>query len=384
MSVSTSPDGARVARPRLRGLDYARGVAALLVLVLHFGEFMRARAELPSWHAFGDLCKLLTAEWIDFGKIGIAAFFCVSGAIIPSSLPLQAESRAARTAALQRFAVARLFRLYPMYWASLLLAVLLGWAEVSGAALWVNATMLQRFVGVRDALGVYWTLQIELIFYGLCALLFALGRLHEPRVQDWAWRTMLGLGVLTAAARYATGIKLPAALFMALMLMFFCCRHRRAIVAQRDAQGERPRPRDYLLLVAGIFVICRLAYSRDYGFGETWYRYFFSYLIGIALFQLLARAHDLAFGRALALLGEASYALYLLHPVVGFLVLDAFRRAGGDPWLAFALATVSSLLTSYLAYRLIEAPAISFGRRVVKRLRSVEQPAAVDQTARVS
>ena len=38
-----------------------------------------------------------------------------------------------------------------------------------------NLTMLQQFAGIENVIGLYWTLQIELIFYGLCVLLFCAG-----------------------------------------------------------------------------------------------------------------------------------------------------------------------------------------------------------------
>lgn len=366
--MSSTPTPAELASerarpPRYRGLDYVRGLASVIVVCQHYSEFIRARAVTPEWTAFGALAKTLISEWVDFGKIGIAAFFCVSGAIIPISLAV--KGNVGRKLALKRFGLARFFRLYPMYWTSLLLAIAMGWAEVSGSALLVNATMLQRFVGVQDALGVYWTLQIELIFYAACAGLFAVGYLHRPDIQTWLWRGILGLGVLLAVARYATGLKLPVALALALSLMFFCCRWRMYLLSPNEPSVDRPSLVDYATLVIGILVVCCFAYSRDYGFGETWYRYFISYMVGLLLFKLLASATLPRAGKVLAPLGQSSYALYLLHPIVGFEVLDLFRRFWPTaPVVACGVALVASIAASYLAYALLEMPAIALGKRL--------------------
>jgi peptidoglycan/LPS O-acetylase OafA/YrhL len=355
-------DHARAQSGRFVGLDYVRGIAALLVAILHMCEFCEKHGGTAAWMAFGRQAKLVTSGWIDFGKIGIAAFFCVSGAIIPQSLPAD-DCGTDRRASLARFGAARFFRLYPMYWTSLVLAIVLGSAEVSGAALVVNATMLQRFVGVADALGVYWTLQIELIFYGMCAVMFWFGVLHRHAVQTRTWRIMLAMGIAMAAVRYVTGYRLPVAIFLALTLMFFSCRWRGHFLSR---EGEKAPPaHDYIVLLVGLFLTCRLAYSRDYGFGETWYRYFFSYIIGFFLFRSLAGMASLRAGRVFANLGQSSYALYLLHPVIGFHVLVLLRSELRDsPGLAVLSALAASIVFAQLAYELIEKRGIALGRRV--------------------
>ena len=44
-----------------------------------------------------------------------------------------------------------------------------------------NVTMLQQFFGIENVLGIYWTLQIELIFYALCVGLFIIGLLRRTK-----------------------------------------------------------------------------------------------------------------------------------------------------------------------------------------------------------
>jgi hypothetical protein len=70
------------------------------------------------------------------------------------------------------FWISRFFRLYPAYWLSILLVVLVGGSIPAVLTLVINVTMLQKFVGFPDMIGVYWTLQIELIFYMLCSSRF--------------------------------------------------------------------------------------------------------------------------------------------------------------------------------------------------------------------
>ena len=53
-----------------------------------------------------------------------------------------------------------------------------------------NVTMLQQFFGIENVLGIYWTLQIELIFYALCIGLFIIGLLQKTKFIFWAPRTI--------------------------------------------------------------------------------------------------------------------------------------------------------------------------------------------------
>lgn len=82
------------------------------------------------------------------------------------------------TRSLADFAFARFARLYPAYWAAILLTtsvVTLGGAtnlSIPPLEVMLNFTMVQKLFGARDVDGVYWTLTRELVFYaGMAALL---------------------------------------------------------------------------------------------------------------------------------------------------------------------------------------------------------------------
>src|SRR6516164_7357042 len=89
-------------KDRLIFLDVARGIAALMVVLEHGLEHC-----LPGY-----------LQWslprINLGQTGVLLFFVISGFIIPASLQ-QGGSQA-------RFWLRRLFRLFPLYWASIALA----------------------------------------------------------------------------------------------------------------------------------------------------------------------------------------------------------------------------------------------------------------------
>ncbi|MBC8152273.1 MAG: acyltransferase, partial [Bacteroidetes bacterium] len=164
-----APDHA-VARPgktthavvRIRELDALRGIAALLVVLFHFTMF-RPQAE------YG----------FKYGVTGVDLFFMISGYVIFLTINRVRDWR--------DFIVSRVARLYPAYWTAVLLTTLLLYVfdrpHFFPKATLANLTMLQNFVGTGDLDGAYWTLAVELIFYGLMLLLFVSGQLRT--VESW-------------------------------------------------------------------------------------------------------------------------------------------------------------------------------------------------------
>ncbi len=79
------------------------------------------------------------------------------------------------------FIVSRLSRLYPAFWASIAITVLLSaWAPLPGVHLTLpqvlaNLTMLQEYLGEPPADGVFWSLTVELTFYAWVLDIFACG-----------------------------------------------------------------------------------------------------------------------------------------------------------------------------------------------------------------
>jgi peptidoglycan/LPS O-acetylase OafA/YrhL len=159
------------AASRLDWLDVLRGIAALAVVYHHAGLWVLTRAH--------DAVE----RWFDAGVFGTTLFFLISGYLIPASLE--------RKGSLRTFWVSRVFRLYPLWIAALVVVALIrltghwhgGGADryaVRHPATFVlaHATMFQDLLAVPNAVGVMWTLSYEMFFYCLVAGLFVV-RLHR-------------------------------------------------------------------------------------------------------------------------------------------------------------------------------------------------------------
>lgn len=351
-------------------VDSIRGIAALAVIYIHISEV--AYKNRFSTYAAEHYLFYFFSEYFDLGKIAVVMFFAVSGFVIPFSL-LKANK-----APLRSFAISRFFRLYPAYWGSMVLALLIiplvrGDVFTLGQII-ANGTMLQQFMGQQNILGVYWTLQIEILFYVVSAMLFYVRLLHKPEAAAGAVVFFLFCAVAMGAARYGTGIKLPVAIPLGLTVMFWGLLWRHGAGEEAGAHMRRLVLATSLLIIFTVPVVSLLSYNVDMGFGETWYRYTIAYYAGMALFALfttkLRITHPVC-----VWLGAISYSVYLLGPVAQPIVeyVLPYRQLAPYPIhvtiiLTFALAVIMA----YLSYRFIELPSQKLGKKLASR-----QPAQV-------
>ena len=343
---------------RLEWVDSLRGLAALGVAVMHI--YVRLRNYYPNVSAFQEnsLPGLFILDFTNLGKICVVVFFLISGYVIPYSL---------FNKDLNQFAISRFFRLYPAYWASIIVSILvLGFPPL--LQLLTNFTMLQKFVGQADIIGVFWTLQIELIFYFICSLLFYSGLLFNEKAILRMFYSLLAFSFLLATIRFAADIKLPVVVPLGLDVMLLGLLYRRYEKKEGSIDGKK------IVNLFAVFVLLLLpisfmAYNKDYGFGEKWYKYFVSY--SLALFIFVAFSKYKWHTKSLVYLGAISYSLYLLHPVIGMDLVDIIKTKYIpmlSPLSCILLFFSFSIGAAVLCYHFIEKPSIALGRSFLKKI----------------
>lgn len=364
---------------RLAHLDALRGIAALLVVWQHTSEsFVKIPgvAERGSW--------LADIAWsVDFGRIGVVCFFLISGFIIPYSF-------SSGPGALKTFAIRRFFRLYPVYWVSVLLAVFVGvvflgqsWNAETIAA---NFTMMQKAIGFSHIQGLYWTLQVELIFYLLCGGIFYCGKIRSVPFLILVTTLLLAsfIGVELVFRTVLKGSDFPSELqyipyFLSIM---FCGAIIREILWGEHSLGQRII---FSLAPAAVFGIPAMAlflYVLGFQFTAEPIRFGASYLIALGVF-IVAVFIKWSVPKLLAWFGLISYSLYLFHPVSMSLV----RWGQKQPWAGFteswglwmymSLAVAVTILLASVTYYAIERPSIRLGRRFSQRDTSLAAHTAV-------
>jgi peptidoglycan/LPS O-acetylase OafA/YrhL len=355
----------RNAPDRLVHIDAMRAIAALLVLWIHVTE------DIPDagrgW--FGQLALDLNA-----GGIGVMLFFMISGFVIPASL----RPGRPRGEELRRFVIGRFFRLYPLFWASIVVALLFAYwplgREVDGLAILANTTMAPQLFGQPMIQTLYWTLLTELVFYVLCAGLFAAGLLDRAGVLAGVG---LALSVLFICG-YVNGVRTDAnplhfvyyrEMPMHLALMFASALLRK----WHDGELAPGTARSLLLFQFGLWVIVlawmSAAIDSD---GQLGWRYLdieTTRAIGVVLFLVLCFWLKPTW-TPLVWLGRVSYSFYLLHrPLMAALlwlagVVPAMAWLRADLFISLGAVLLIAGAASLLAYRFIEVPCINLGRRL--------------------
>ncbi len=357
---------------RLDYLDSVRALAAMAVAFFHFAMGLE-----PTSSGLQQKILYAVTGGIDIGKVGVVTFFMVSGFVIPISLKFDRPKRVA----LQDFLIGRVFRLYPAYWLSMVLIFFVGFggslALCPPKRILLNLTMFQQFFGgtAINMMGLYWTLQIEWIFYILCIGLFLSGWLTKPKRLLQTQLVSLAAALLMAVVRFKTHHNLPIAAPLGLCVML-CASLWRMVVFEHRAEAVPSMRLAFASFLLTIPIISRLAYT------DGWIRYTLVYWLAIAAFRLLT-THVKLNWRPLAIIGRASFSLYLLNNFVRTLLIHIAPPERVAPHLPVAYILASVLISSVVAipvYEYFENPFIRLGKTLARKLHQPE-PSAVDKTA---
>ena len=357
----------RSARPtnhRLEFIDGLRAIAVLLVFVTHSTEvFSTLSSPRGQW-----LARL--AHDLDFGRIGVVAFFAISGFLIPSSLHGPCSTGTIR------FVVHRLFRLYPAFWLSVVAcAAAFYWLPgqgIPGRSVLANLSMIPEAFGVDYINPAYWTLEVELIFYSICLFLF-LGDLIGNTVVLSSLMVWGFFMYLSSQMVFFGGALNPALSAHAVFIyLHLCCMFWGAMLRRwHDGAGMSLMPKVFFLAVCFYWFVyfpaCSLVASVRAGHVVTDTRLLSGYAFGLLMF-LLAFLRRPSFGRVLAWIGRISYSLYLLHApamaLAAWIVSESplLQRRRLETYVVLSLAL--SVLLAHASYVAVEKPFIGLGSRM--------------------
>ncbi|MCG2631521.1 acyltransferase [Bradyrhizobium sp. WYCCWR 13023] len=343
---------------RLAFVDTLRGIAVLSVVLQHTLE--QIVLNQPTGTYFWAFHYAL-GEYFNFGRFGVVLFFFVSGFVIPYSFPNSA-------APVRDFAISRFFRLYPAYWLSIVVLLVLspaieGKTFLSSHVL-ANMTMFQMFMGIPNIRIAYWTLTVELIFYVSCICLFATGFLTRrlTALQIVIATCVIGIVAFPVVKSHAVWGVLELALD--LTAMFF----GKVI---RDTVMEGKLNWRHVGICALLYVIfaAGVTYRR---YGIDYQENFFcaygmgaAYIVAAFVFIGFAAFGEKAAWRFMSFVGMISYSIYLMGSFA-MIVIFYYSGAGSGPvqWLLFTVAVIAaSILVSWLTYLAVEKPSIRFGQR---------------------
>lgn len=318
-----------------------RFFAALGVVVLHSSFYTAERldSKIGLW---------------DLGANGVRLFFVISGFVM-----IVANTSGGWSI----FAIKRIIRIVPMYWAAtglkllimiaapaVVLHAIMNWSYLAKSLFFIPAINVDG--EIRPLLGVGWTLTFEMFFYALfaIALMFRRDPLHclAPVLIALAFLSHFRTPAWPVPLRcWANPIVLD---FLAGMLLGRWCQ-KNPRVAPSVSMAIMMTGLVYLFVPLGSV---RPPYDSILGSCLTSLAAL-CVVAGAVLLEPLLRSH---IPRFVLFMGAASYAIYLIHPLVGPIIPTTLSKAGLIwPHLSVLVSVCLAVTAGALGHILIERPA---------------------------
>ncbi len=345
-------------------------------------------------------------------------FFIVSGFV----MFLPAAAREGRLGDLRSYAIRRIARIFPGYWASLIVVLACfpllvaghpsPFHRFGGAAIISHFSVLQTETLVFPSLlqrvtigfgvnGSIWTLPVEVIFYAslpliamrfyrrpVMFLLFALAASAAFRFQASAiatgWLHLINYPATRSSVdAIANGMVIQFPAYLGDFAIGMFCAWAMVRLQRRPLANWQPRAALALMIVALILILTVVPPIGGNGLQDTRFHrnsalellvplMLGAFVLGTTLAP--PRATRLLSNRLIGRLADMSYGTFLYHlPLVFFAMVTLgfpVNASAGSFLLLFAFALVGSSIMGWLSYTLIESPMRNRGQRLAKRLQS--------------
>ncbi|MBC5775257.1 acyltransferase [Pontibacter sp. KCTC 32443] len=336
---------------RVTSLDYVRGLAALGILLYHFQSWTLGHMAAESF-------------WGRIGLYGVAIFYVLSGLTLYHVYEARMQPQ---KVPLADFYLKRIFRLFPLLWLIMPVYLIIDPTMREWDRVLLNFIGLFGFVAWDKPIGTgVWSIGNELVFY-LFFPIFLFSAKYSRAAFAFVCLVILTIGVYFAF--YSIDDAVPLAtqwrdyvnplnqifLFLGGVAIGYFAKYK-----------SLPSLPLVLLLLAGIAVFILYPVSGNTVTLVTdWNRFIFAgtcLAICFAMYKLPITLPKLLHV-PLHTLGEISYALYLLHPLVYKVVQFAAKQLHFSPWVTIILAMVATLILSQLVYRYYEQRFVRLGQK---------------------
>lgn len=359
--------GSSARRPsRCPELDVLRFLAAAAVVAFHW--LFRSSTGTNPLATTGF--EHTASAAFRYGYLGVDVFFVISGFVILRS----AWGRTTRA-----FLLNRAGRLYPTFWVACTLtavAVTLLNDDRFPVTLrqWgANLTMGSEAFGVRYVDGVYWTLLVELAFYGLVAAgtLFGL-TVRRVLAGTTAW---LAISVVDQFWPLSAGW---SRLLVPDWAPYFAAGVGFALLAKEGPGAGLTRRQRWaalaLTVAAGAWsLVLAVRFAANlagkYGLPFSSWVVVGVLLTTFAAFVALTLEARVPGAARIAFLGALTYPLYLVHENIGYALLTLGNaRLGLNRWLVLAVVGTVVLGLAWVLHRFVEVPGSRRVGGLVRRL----------------
>ncbi len=312
---------------RIIELDIFRGIAAISVVLFHYTSRFNIAFET-------DTMKGLE---FSFGHYGVQLFFIISGFVIFMTL-----ERSKNTI---DFIKRRFIRLYPTFWISMIITFIVTYSagvvrfERTFTDLLVNTTMIPNLLGFRAIDGVYWSLQVELLFYLLMIIILQFKLLKYVFVLMFTW---LFIGVLI---HYFDLPYLNVYLITGYSYLFIAGITFYKIWTNKNSRNN--------IKGHGLILLC-LVYGFSKNIEEGFIVLLCFGLFYLFIYQRLKFIANLKFFKPFVFLGDISYTLYLIHQFIGMIIIFYLSKQIDNYFILLIVPIIISILMAWIITHYLE------------------------------
>ncbi|QXC62950.1 glycosyltransferase [Aquihabitans sp. G128] len=352
-----APPPGTVRKVRLPELDVIRVLASIEVVLWHLTFSGWAMADAAHTVKFSA-----TSQIIRYGYFVPQLFFMVSGLVIMGAI---------QNATPWGFFRGRVIRVVPLFW----LLCTITWVvsrnhhhfePLTWQAYLLNMSFLTSIAGGPFIDAVYWTLTVELFFYGTIWLAMCSGQLHRLRTLLLGWLVVGGIvELLTLHADGALG-------HFGFLMRWNCC-FAIGILCWMLQQDRRDRfawamlPLCSLLAFRAVWLVAQEfgAYLQP---GQHLHPWVGAVAIQLCVVLMVALALKGPTGwvsdraaKHWAFAGALTYPVYLFHENVGLVAMDRFHWV--NKWLLVSVVFACVVAFAWLATEFWEKPVIAWLKR---------------------
>ena len=366
---------------RLAFLDFIRAIGAVLVLLSHLWTFWYrggAGIQFPylaiekniAGMGLVNIFPVTRRILFDMGKTGVALFFLMTGFLCNKSLDRQSPGK---------FLANKALRIYPVYivgFSATFLCIYWYIAAQGGSfpyrfSNWlIQISLLREWFWMPNIDGLSWTIEAQLKFY----LMIALMALFKK--QKSAKCISITSGILTCAAlllsanmgkMYDAGLTFWWRFSSGSLLAIVCLTYMflgTAFYQHYEGRWSSGKLTVVLALLFACFALSVMAYSPDAA--EIILNYTYALGIFTAAYILSVDGHTTVFQcHVIRFLAEISYPMYVMHGLIGFMIMTALYEMGWNAYACFFTAIVTVIILSCLLHIVVEVPCGKYANRLL-------------------
>lgn len=348
---------------RFESLDWLRGLMAFAIMIYH----------LVSWEIFVSPNHPEAGSVLgNFGIYGVSIFFVLSGL----SMGIVYNNYIKDFYTSFTFFVRRLFRLLPLLWIAIAVVVGIGFilnGQIDIYKIFLNVTLLFGFVAPGEYINIgAWSIGNETFYYAFTPFLIMLYARHK-QLGNLAVLGLFAVGMYFAfyaldpnkslSTQWQTYINPFNNFFL------YAC----GLALYYNFHNVNMKNIANALVLISLAILCFYPVAGDQISITTGFNRVIFALASIALtlgFYKLEIDLPNWFARPFANLGEATYGVYILHPVVYMFV----NKVVHQPVLCVVVTSIITIIVANISYQVYEKPFIKIGKKVTsQKVKSIQQ-----------